>query len=178
MCPKNAVLLQDTCGRHLLHFSYRADCWTVALEPLTTQHIWVRKSHPHPTWSKEAQKDIWGSRKSAMESGTGARMPEAHSCTSRAVLEENIWLVPLSLWVTARCWEAPNNSSAKHVSFGGGDCGQQQSSLSPLRHSVPEKLVITKYHLFITTYFSVFKSVVLRICQWDNKGWSQGQMDP
>lgn len=56
-------------------------------------------------------------------------------------------------------------SSAKHVRFDIEDCGQQQSSLSALCHSVSEKSVITKYHLFITTYFSVFKSVILGICQ-------------
>lgn len=57
------------------------------------------------------------------------------------------------------------DSSAKHVHFDIEDCGQQQSSLSALSHSVSEKLVIIKYHLFITTYFSGFKSVILNICQ-------------
>lgn len=80
MCPKYALLLQDTYGRHLLDFSYRADCRTVGLEPLTnTTHLWARKSHPYPTWSREAQKDKMRQQESVVESGNGARMTEGHS---------------------------------------------------------------------------------------------------
>jgi len=57
------------------------------------------------------------------------------------------------------------DSSAKHVHSDTEDCGQQQSRLSALCHSVSEKLVITKYHLFLTTCLSVFKSVILDIFQ-------------
>lgn len=45
--------------------------------------------------------------------------------------------------------------SAKHVHFDIEDCRQQRSSLYALFHSVSGKLVIAKYHLFITTYLSV-----------------------
>lgn len=161
LCPKYALLLQDTYGRHLLDFSCRADCRTVGLEP-PTNNTFVSQEIPSPSNMEQRYRNT-NEQESAVESGTGARMPEAHSCASRAA---HVWR-RTSGWHFCHCesqLNAPHNSSAKHVSSD-GDCGQQQSSLSPLCHSVPEKLVITKYHLFITTYFSVFKSVVLGICQ-------------